>query len=211
MKAVVITAVSIMLASGLYAQKSTPQVASNTTTAHTDIARKTVTNDPDGMVVTEVPSAENELPIGAAIWMTLKTPLYSNISHPGERFTGTVSRDVLAHGKVLIPAGATIMGKVVYAHDGNRWLLGKAKLRIRPEDLILPDGTHIPMYANIVDTARTTGANTSGDGTITSGPSGATDYLLLRQSRASLPAGTELVMELTKPLEFGGVAQAATK
>jgi len=210
MKLIIITAAAASLLTASLAaqtnnQKNTPQVATNT--AHTDIVRKT--NDPDGMIVTEVPSGENELPVGAAIWVKLQTPLYSNIAHPGERFTGTVSREVTAHGKVLLPIGTTVMGKVVYAHDGNRWLGSKAKIKLRPEDLILADGTHIPIYANIVDTDRTTNTSADDDGAITARSNGATDYVLLHPNRVTLPMGAELIMELTKPLQVGPAAPQA--
>ena len=199
------------------------------------------------MIVTEVPSGENELPVGTAIWARLQTPLYSNVSHPGERFTALVSHDVSAHGKVLIPVGAKLMGRVVYAHDGNRWLLSKAKIRLRPEDLLLPDGTHIPVYASIVDTGRSTGTKADDEGTITTeshpkkaliavgggtatgatvgaiagGPVGAavggvagagvgTGYLMLHRNQITLPTGTELIMELSRPMQFATAAVQGT-
>jgi len=76
--------------------------------------------------------------------------LSSTESEKGEPFHGQVASDVLQEGKVLIPAGSAIEGRVSAVTSGH--LGGHGSLRLKPEAVILPDGTRFQLHA------ETTGA-----------------------------------------------------
>jgi hypothetical protein len=94
-----------------------------------------------------------EVPYGIEIQATLQDELSSKISRYGDKFTAIVSQPVNAtDGSLAIPAGSKITGDVVEAEQGRTLpaLRGRGKLNLRFRDLILPDGTTIPINASLV-------------------------------------------------------------
>jgi hypothetical protein len=61
------------------------------------------------------PPAVVELPSATRLRVRLDSDLGSAISHAGDRFTATISDDVLSQGQVIIPRGARAEGTVVDA------------------------------------------------------------------------------------------------
>lgn len=74
-----------------------------------------------------------------------------------------MTEDVLQNGQVLIPAGAEIDGTVAEVSSGH--VGGHGSMRLRPETVILPNGTRYQLFA---ETTGTTGSRThvEGEGTI---------------------------------------------
>lgn len=81
-----------------------------------------------GVIVAQRP-VEVTLPEGTAIHVRLDQSLSSASSRAGDSFTATVAEDVVADGKVAIPAGAVAHGLVVDARQSGR-LAGVARLRL---------------------------------------------------------------------------------
>jgi hypothetical protein len=106
--------------------------------------------DPDGDIVHPRPARPGELLEGTTIRVKLMDRLSSRESEKGEAFRGQVAFDVLQDGKVLIPAGSGIEGRVTLASSGH--FGGHGSLRLRPEAVILPDGSRFELHA------ETTGA-----------------------------------------------------
>jgi len=106
--------------------------------------------DPDGDIVHPLPPRPGELMEGITIRVRLTERLSSTESEKGEPFHGQVASDVLQEGKVLIPAGSAIEGRVSAVTSGH--LGGHGSLRLKPEAVILPDGTRFQLHA------ETTGA-----------------------------------------------------
>jgi hypothetical protein len=73
--------------------------------------------------------------------------LSSASSERGESFRGRVASDVLRDGQVMIPAGAEIEGRVALASRGH--LGGTGELRLKPETLVLADGSRYRFSAQV--------------------------------------------------------------
>jgi hypothetical protein len=107
--------------------------------------------DPDGDIVHPLQAPPGELMAGTTIRVKLMERLSSTDSEKGEPFHGQVATDVLQDGKVLIPAGASIEGRVSSVTSGEH-LGGHGSFRLQPEAVFLPDGTRFKLHA------ETTGA-----------------------------------------------------
>ncbi len=83
--------------------------------------------------------------------MELIGELSSSRSEQGQPFRSRVASDVLSGGQVLIPAGSEIDGKVVNVSSGH--FGGHGSLMLRPEKVILPNGTSYQLHAMVTDTA----------------------------------------------------------
>jgi hypothetical protein len=123
-------------------------------------------SDPDGDIVHPLPSRPGELTEGVTIRVRLTERLSSTESEKGEAFHGQVASDVMQDGKVLIPAGSNIEGRVSAVSAGH--FGGHGSLRLQPEAVILPDGTRFKLHA---ETTGTPGSKTriGGEGTINPG------------------------------------------
>ncbi len=101
--------------------------------------------DPDGDIVHPLPAQPGELLAGATIRVRLMDRISSSETEKGEPFRGQVVTDVVQYGQVLIPAGASIEGRVSAVSAGH--FGGHGSFRLRPEAVILPDGTRFQLHA----------------------------------------------------------------
>ena len=108
------------------------------------------TSDPDGDIVHPRSARPGELMEGVTIRVKLMNRLSSTESEKGEQFRGQVASDVLQDGKVLIPAGSGIEGRVSNVSAGH--FGGHGSFRLKPEAVILPDGTKFQLHAEITGT-----------------------------------------------------------
>jgi len=106
--------------------------------------------DPDGDIVHPLPARPGELLEGTTIRVRLMDRISSSETEKGEPFRGQVAQDVLQNGQVLIPAGSSIEGRVSAVSAGH--FGGHGSFRLRPEAVILPDGSRFQLHA------ETTGA-----------------------------------------------------
>ena len=95
-----------------------------------------------------------ELPEGATIRVELLDQLSTTASEKGEAFRSRVASDVLQGGQVLIPAGAEIDGRLADVSSGHPG--GHGSMILRPETVILADGTRYQLHAEVT---ATPGAN----------------------------------------------------
>jgi hypothetical protein len=107
--------------------------------------------DPDAGIVTYVPSAQNELPIGTVIKVRMNQTFDSSTAVDGTPFTAYLSEPVERDGKVIIPAGAEMRGTVQDVHNGAR-VFGRSSLRLQADQIMLPDGSHYIINAQVIDT-----------------------------------------------------------
>lgn len=107
--------------------------------------------DLDADLVTSVPTRPGELPEGTVIRMALNEELSSGQSQAGSDFSGKVAADVLSSGKVVIPQGSEVLGKVVRVTQGRR-MGAPATIRLRPDVVVLPDGSRYVLRAQIIGT-----------------------------------------------------------
>jgi hypothetical protein len=180
------------------------------------------------------------VPAGTALMVKLDTTLATFSNKPGDPFRGELSQPVMLSGKIVIPAGATVEGRVTKVSEPRR-ISGKPSITILPEAVIFPNGERYFLDATLVDTNLgrgsdvdtegrfkgsgfdksdkiETGAGTAG-GMLIGGLAGGqvglavggavaatatTAHWLIKHRSAILPAGTELTLELNRPLVVSG-------
>jgi hypothetical protein len=176
------------------------------------------------------------VPVGTALRVRLENTLSTSTSKIGDPFSGKVMAAVVLDGKTVIPAGATVQGRVTKVSEPRR-IAGKPTIGLFPETLVLPTGEHFMLNAPVVDTSLRGGTDVNeesqfkgnghskgdlivigagtgsgmlvggliggGPGVLIGGAVGAgatvTHWLVKRRS-ATLPSGTQLTLELSRPL-----------
>ncbi len=119
--------------------------------------------DLDADIVTSVPTRPGELPEGTIVRMSLNQDLATGESQGGSDFTGRVAADVVSSGKVVIPEGSEVVGKVVRVTEGHRFG-SPATIRLRPDVVVLPDGSRYVLRAQIIATSGK--SRVDGEGTL---------------------------------------------
>jgi hypothetical protein len=121
------------------------------------------TGDPDGDIVHPEIARPGEIVEGTTIRVRLLDRLSTAETEKGEPFRSQVATDVLQSGQVLIPAGTEIDGTVIQVSTGRVGSSGY--IRLRPEKVMLPDGSRYQIHAEITGTP---GSHTHvvGEGTI---------------------------------------------
>jgi hypothetical protein len=183
------------------------------------------------------------VPAGTALMVRLDTTLATFSNHVGDPFHGKVTQPIVVNGSTLIPAGATVEGRITKVSEPRR-IAGKPTLGILPEAVIMPTGERYFLDATLVDTnIHGTDVNAEGQfkgfghdgrdqlevgggaaggmliGGLVGGPvgvlvggaigaGGTTTHWLTKHRSAILPAGTELTLELNRPLTMGTAAAA---
>ncbi len=109
------------------------------------------TPDIDANVVTEVDGPHNRLPEGTLLKMRLHQTLSTLETKPGANFDGELFEPVVWDGKVLLPVGTLVAGRVTEVRGGHR-ISGAASIHLLPTSLTLPDGTHYTLRAQVIDT-----------------------------------------------------------
>ncbi|MGA6981634.1 MAG: hypothetical protein WCC95_20895 [Candidatus Sulfotelmatobacter sp.] len=103
------------------------------------------------------------IPTGTALMVKLDTTLATFSNKPGDPFRGTLTQPVVLDGKTVIPAGATVEGRVTKVAEPRR-ISGKPTIKILPEALIMPTGERFFLDATLVDTnIRGTDVNQEGE------------------------------------------------
>ncbi|MGB6867999.1 MAG: hypothetical protein WBD93_00180, partial [Acidobacteriaceae bacterium] len=124
-------------------------VPSHSASSAGDASLQTRGWNPDDDIVNYVPSGPNELASGTNFTIRLSEDLSTDDAHRGESFSGVVAHNVYKDGRIIIPAGSGIRGRIVDVSQGHR-VGAQAVLRLRPEAIILPDGTMYHIAAEAV-------------------------------------------------------------
>jgi hypothetical protein len=122
--------------------------------------------DPDGDIVHPAPLPPGELGPGTEIRARLLDRLSTALNQSGDTFRCRVASDVFRGNEILIPAGAEIDGTLVEVSTGH--LGGHGSMLLRPETVILPDGSRFHLYAQTTG-APDSNARVGGEGTISPG------------------------------------------
>lgn len=107
-------------------------------------------NDPDADIVTSVPAGPNQLPPGTTLTVALNQQLSTATTQPGAMFSARVMQPVLKDNRVVIPVGSTLTGRVTEITYGRR-IATRASIHLRPDEVVLPDGTRYFLHAVVYD------------------------------------------------------------
>jgi hypothetical protein len=114
----------------------------------------------DEGIVTYVPGPANALPEGTVFRVSMLQDIDAYSTTPNTPFSGRVTQDITRNGKVVVPVGSELRGRVVYATSASR-LHGGSTLHLRADEFVLPDGTRYHLHAQVIDTQ---GSNTTAKG-----------------------------------------------
>jgi hypothetical protein len=134
---------------GPYVPYTGPKVAGAPATTHA----APVENPEDAMIVVEVPEREGELREGTLLKTKVITALSTESTVAGSRFTAAVTEAIERNGRVIIPVGSILEGRVTEVHGGRR-ISGGALLHLETSNVTLPDGTHYIVHAQLIDTGK---------------------------------------------------------
>jgi hypothetical protein len=112
-----------------------------------------VENPEDAMIVVDVPERKGELREGTLLKTKMISTLSTESTVTGSRFTAEVTEPIEREGRVIIPVGSILEGRVTEVHGGRR-ISGGALLHLETDDVTLPDGTHYIVHAQVIDTGR---------------------------------------------------------
>ncbi len=118
------------------------------------------TDDTDAGIVTYVPTPANALAAGTVFRVRMLQEINASSTTPNTPFKATLTQDLMRNGKVVVPVGSELHGRVVYATAGSRWS-GGSVLHLRPDEFVLPDGTRYPLHAQVIETV---GSDTTAKG-----------------------------------------------
>jgi type IV secretory pathway VirB10-like protein len=90
---------------------------------------------------------------GTVFSVELLETLSSESTEVGETFRARVAGDVRQDGRTVIPAGSEVVGEVTEVVP-LRKVGGRAKLAVRFTDLVLPNGTSVPVDASFVEQGK---------------------------------------------------------
>lgn len=103
------------------------------------------------------------VPAGTPLRVKLETSLSTFSSKTGDPFSGKVMDPVVIRGKTVIPAGATVEGRVTRVREPRR-IAGKPTIGLFPETLVLPGGERFMLNAPVVDTNLGRGTDVNEEG-----------------------------------------------
>jgi len=159
---------------------------------------------------------------GETIDVQFRQTLSSHTSEVGQPFQARVTKPVLVGEKLVIPAGATIHGRVIEAEPAKK-IGGRARLALDFETLSLTNGATYPIAAAFFQTGKSQtgkdaaiiggatlggavlGKQVGGDtgtiiGAVAGGIGGAFAAKKTKGKPVEVPAGTEMILELTQPV-----------
>lgn len=129
----------------------TPVVSTPLPPVQSRLTTRTGIADADADVVQQGMATPGEIPAGTTIRVRLLDRLSTATSEKGQTFRSKVASDVLSGGVVLIPAGSEIDGRLIQVSSGGR-LGSSGSMRLRPEVVILPDGSSYHFRSDVTGT-----------------------------------------------------------
>ncbi len=177
----------------------------------------------------DLPSAPPEpqfeelvVPSSSVIGLQVETPVSSDRAQVEDRVDARVTRDVLAAGRVAIPAGSRVLGAVTIVERGGK-VKERARLGVRFHTLVMADGRQVPLRTEAIlregeapsgESARKIGGAAMGGailgaimggkkGAIIGGATGAgagtAAVMAGDRNAATLPAGAIVTVRLAAP------------
>lgn len=142
-----------------------PYVPYRGTGSGLEAAAKPTAGDVDGQIVTSVEELPGELREGTLLRVRMLQGLSTLTAEPGTDFAAALAEPVMKDGRVLLPVGALLHGRVTGVHSGRR-ISGAAMLHLEAKYIDLPDGTRFPVHATLIDTDQTSRAKVDREGSL---------------------------------------------
>ena len=159
---------------------------------------------------------------GETLDIEFRETLSSHTSQVGQTFRARVTQPVSVGGKVAIPAGTAILGRVIEAEPAKK-IGGRARLALDFESLVLANGATYSIDAVFSQAGKSQtgkdaaiiggatlggavlGKQVGGDtgtiiGAVAGGIGGAFAAKKTKGKAVEVPAGTEMILELTHPV-----------
>lgn len=124
--------------------------------------------NPDAAIVTSVEDVAGELREGTLLRVRLKEGLSTVGTLPGTHFQAELTEPVEKNGRVILPIGSMMEGRITEVHSGRR-ISGRAALHLDPRSVTLPDGTHYVIQAQLIDTDQLANTKVDREGTLLRG------------------------------------------
>ncbi len=121
--------------------------------------------DVDAGIVTHVPTRPGEIAEGSLVKVKLREELSTLTTLPGTKFTAVVSEPVMRDGRVIVPVGSMMEGRVTWVRGGKR-IGGPAAIHLEPRTVTLPDGALYVLRARVIDTNSWENTKVDSEGTI---------------------------------------------
>lgn len=121
--------------------------------------------DPDAGIVTSVPSRPGEISEGTLLKAKLQETISTVTTAAGTKFTASVSEPLMKDGKVIIPVGSLVEGRVTMIHGGKR-IGGGSAIHLEPRSITLPDGGQYMLEARVIDTDGWDNTKVDSEGTV---------------------------------------------
>jgi hypothetical protein len=164
------------------------------------------------------------IPAGTQLSLVLETPLSSATSNPGDRVEARVERAMSDDGRVLLPGGTVLKGRVVDARSSGR-VKGRARLAVAFDQIVVRGRTQPLATTEIEATAADSherdaavvgggaaagaiiGAITGGGsgakkGAIIGGVAGTGAVLATKGKEIDLPAGSRWTVRVKDAVRF---------
>ena len=107
--------------------------------------------------------AQSALSPGTPVYIKLQSTLATFMNKAGDQFWGTVTQPVMESGRVVIPAGSTVVGHLTKVSEPRR-ITGKPTIGLHPDAVTLPNGARYALSAVLVDTSLRDGSDVNEEG-----------------------------------------------
>ncbi len=121
--------------------------------------------DPDSQIVTSVPETAGEVREGTLLHVKMRQPLSTLATAPGSQFAAELTAPVEKQGRVVLPIGSVLEGRVTEVRSGRR-ISGRALLHLEARTIALPDGTHYNLRAQLIDSDRLNNTAVDSEGSL---------------------------------------------
>ena len=119
----------------------------------------------DAEIVTSVPERKGEIREGTLLKARISEGLSTTSTLEGSPFTASLTEPVEKDGRVILPIGSLVEGRVTEVHSGRR-ISGRAALHLEVSNVTLPDGTHYILHAQLIDTDQNNHSTINSEGTL---------------------------------------------
>jgi hypothetical protein len=115
--------------------------------------------------VTSVPERKGEIREGTLLRARITQGLSTTNTLEGSQFSASLTQPVEKDGRVILPIGSMVEGRVTEVRSGRR-ISGRAALHLEAHDVTLPDGSHYVIHAQLIDTDQTDHSTINSEGTL---------------------------------------------